>query len=171
MALFNQINTPAAGSPKQGSMDIKTNAIQSAPLDATNDGQFDTVTSNHTQANQPAVNDSDVKLTGLQKAQARIAEMRASGEFNVVRLDPVEKAKANPKSLRAAITAHCFTCCGGGADPGVRQSVRDCKVTACSLHVLRPWQNVLGKSADQMTEEELEDNSGKTEDLIDETEE
>lgn len=118
------------------------------------------------------VDTSSTPLTPLEKAQQKLRELRASGDYVApVRLTPVEKAAKNPKSLRAAITAHCWTCVGQGADPNPRQSVRDCNVLDCSLHPVRPWQKVLGKSADQMTEEEIESAALNGDDAADEDDE
>jgi hypothetical protein len=51
------------------------------------------------------------------------------------RLNPIEKARANPKSLRAAINGKCFDCV-------VEQykEVTHCLVEDCPLWPLRPWQ-------------------------------
>ena len=46
------------------------------------------------------------------KGLAEYREKVASGEIEVVRLNPIEKAKNNPKSLRLAIDAMCFDCMG-----------------------------------------------------------
>ena len=51
------------------------------------------------------------------------------------RLNPSQKAKANPKSLRAAINAHCFEC---GGD--LYKEVTHCPSKDCALWPLRPWQ-------------------------------
>jgi hypothetical protein len=51
------------------------------------------------------------------------------------RFNPIEKAKANPKSLRAAINAHCFEC---GGDQ--YKEVKHCLVEECPLWPHRPWQ-------------------------------
>lgn len=56
------------------------------------------------------------------------------------RLDPVAKAKTKPKSLRLAVTAKCWDCVGGDADPGPRQRIRECGVRRCPLHPVRPYQ-------------------------------
>ena len=50
-------------------------------------------------------------------------------------LNPTEKASARPKSLRMAINAKCWECCGYS-----RNEVKHCGITDCSLHGLRPWQ-------------------------------
>ena len=69
----------------------------------------------------------------------RLAEYRRkleSGEIEKpVVLDPIQKAHANPKSLRAAINGKCFDCvCGNRAE------VTRCNITDCTLHAVRPWQ-------------------------------
>ena len=51
-------------------------------------------------------------------------------------LDPFEKAKLNPKSLRMAINAYCYDCCCEQ-----RSEVRLCPAGGCPLHHLRPWQD------------------------------
>lgn len=53
---------------------------------------------------------------------------------------PAEKARANPKSMRAAVNAKCFECAGDQ-----RSEVTKCELTGCSLHSMRPWQ---GKQTD-----------------------
>ena len=50
-------------------------------------------------------------------------------------LDPFEKAKLNPKSLRMAINAYCYDCCCEQ-----KPEVRFCTAVNCPLHNLRPWQ-------------------------------
>jgi len=51
------------------------------------------------------------------------------------RLNPMQKAKANPKSLRAAVNARCFEC--GGCQ---YKEVILCPVKECPLWPHRPWQ-------------------------------
>jgi hypothetical protein len=78
---------------------------------------------------------------GLAKARLRLAEHKASGQ-SVERLDPVQKAKKNPSSLRLAIIAKCWDCCGAGAD-GIeftKETIRTCKSFSCPLHFQRPYQ-------------------------------
>ena len=50
-------------------------------------------------------------------------------------LNPIEKAKANPKSLRAAINAKCWECSCYS-----RTEVARCTIVKCPLNALRPWQ-------------------------------
>ena len=52
-----------------------------------------------------------------------------------VALNPIEKAKANPKSLRAAINAKCWDCCCGS-----RTEVTRCLSKDCPLWIQRPWK-------------------------------
>lgn len=70
----------------------------------------------------------------LKKAHERMREMREQG-IEVVRLDPIEKARANPKSLRLAINGKCWDCCCGQ-----REEIRRCAMTDCTLHAVRPYQ-------------------------------
>jgi hypothetical protein len=51
------------------------------------------------------------------------------------RLDPIAKAKANPKSLRAAINAKCFDCCCDQY-----KQVTHCLAIDCPLWNVRPWR-------------------------------
>ncbi len=51
------------------------------------------------------------------------------------KMDPIEKAAANPKSLRAAINAKCFDC-----SCRQRREVTLCTVNSCPLFKIRPWQ-------------------------------
>jgi hypothetical protein len=66
---------------------------------------------------------------------------REAGGVAGPRLDPIQKAAANPKSLRLAITAKCWECMGGGLDPGTREAIRSCTSPACPLYPLRPFQS------------------------------
>jgi len=80
----------------------------------------------------------------MQRGQEKMREMRAAG-WKPVHLNPVEQAKANPNSMKAAIKAFCWLCEGADADPGTKVRVRDCAVgDKCPLHPHRPWQNVKG---------------------------
>jgi len=75
-----------------------------------------------------------VQETGLQKARRIQAERRARGEV-IVKLSPVEKAHANPKSLRAAINGKCWDC-----TCGQRLEIARCEITDCTLHAVRPYK-------------------------------
>jgi hypothetical protein len=64
-------------------------------------------------------------MTPLERAQARMREMREQG---------------NPNSLRLAITAKCFECLGGQDAKNIRQEIRECTSTTCPLYPVRPYQ-------------------------------
>ncbi len=49
---------------------------------------------------------------------------------------PMEKALANPKSMRAAVNAMCWDCSGFS-----RPEVKRCEMEKCPLHNFRPWQS------------------------------
>lgn len=49
--------------------------------------------------------------------------------------DPIQKAKDNPKSLRAALNAKCWECACYQ-----RKEVTECTAKDCPLWRLRPWQ-------------------------------
>lgn len=91
----------------------------------------------------------------LLQAQEKMREMRASGWKPVV-LNPREKAKANPKSLKLAIRAHCWECCGGDAKGNnVRQRVHECDlIEKCALWPHRPWQK-LGAAGAQEPDDDI----------------
>lgn len=79
----------------------------------------------------------------LEHARARLAAMRAAGikpEF----LDPIAKSGAHPSSLRLAINAKCWDCCGAGAD-GIaftKTTIHLCTAReTCSLWNHRPYQD------------------------------
>lgn len=75
---------------------------------------------------------------GLQRAQETLAAKRAAGEL--VQLSPLERAAKNPTSLRAAINGKCADCVCWGGDPNPRERIRNCPVTRCPLHAVRPYQ-------------------------------
>jgi len=78
---------------------------------------------------------------GLAKARLKLAEIKASGQ-KVERLDPIEKAKREPGSLRLAVNAKCWDCAGAGAD-GIeftKETIRECTCRTCPLHHQRPYQ-------------------------------
>lgn len=70
----------------------------------------------------------------LEKARAKREEMKAQG-IEVERLDPIEKAKRNPASLRAAINAKCWDC-----TCGQRTEIQNCNCYNCPLWNVRPYQ-------------------------------
>ena len=74
--------------------------------------------------------------SGLEAAKAKRLEMLSRGE-KLCR-DPMEKARKNPKSKRAAINAMCFDCVGGNSDGGWRNLVETCQIENCPLFLHRP---------------------------------
>ena len=78
----------------------------------------------------------------LQRAKEKLQALRDSG-VKIVPLDPSERARRNPKSLRLAITGHCWECCGSGDDGKkfTQETVRLCTArNTCSLWPVRPYQ-------------------------------
>lgn len=75
----------------------------------------------------------------LARAREVAAENRKAG-ISQERRSPIEKAAANPKSLRLAITAKCYDCEGRDSDPNPRGRVRECSIRTCPLWPVRPWQ-------------------------------
>lgn len=68
-----------------------------------------------------------------EKAAEALKQWRESGGV-VERLDPIERAKRNPKSKALAIKAMCYDCAGGS-----KTEVTLCQVTKCPLYNHRPW--------------------------------
>ena len=57
---------------------------------------------------------------------------------------PIEHHLKNQNSRKHAIFAKCFDCCGGGFSTddnrGVRNEIKSCPVTKCSLWNFRPYK-------------------------------
>ena len=70
------------------------------------------------------------------KGLAEYREKVASGEIEVVRLNPIERSNANPTSLRLAINAMCYMCLGNGS----AQEIKNCSDYKCPLHKVRPYR-------------------------------
>ena len=71
----------------------------------------------------------------LQKARAKRTENARSGTKP---LNPIQKAKQNPKSRVFAIVAFCYDCMG--QDSGWRNDVRNCTAPECPLFGFRPYE-------------------------------
>ena len=73
------------------------------------------------------------------KGAAVLAEYREkvrSGEIiRTKQLNPEEKAKANPNSMKCAIAAKCWDC-----TCGQKEEIRLCHITDCSLYNFRPYK-------------------------------
>ena len=83
-------------------------------------------------------------MTAIIAAQKKLAEMREQG-FKPVILNPRDKAKANPTSLKYAIRAHCWECVGADGNENAKLLVKQCGLEdKCSLWPHRPWQDLKG---------------------------
>lgn len=62
----------------------------------------------------------------------------------ITRLTHTQHALGNKSSLRKAVNAKCWDCCGGGLtfaeSKGVRVEIKNCQVTNCSLFNFRPYK-------------------------------
>jgi len=72
--------------------------------------------------------------------------MSSTVEFNSEPKNPIAKSLLNPTSLRSAIDAHCYRCCGGSQDDLragflIIKSIRECKSELCDLIRVRPYQH------------------------------
>ena len=79
---------------------------------------------------------NDSPQSKLQAAAAEYRENLKSGE--IIRsksLNPEEKAKQNPTSMKYAIAAKCFDC-----TCGQRDEIKLCTITDCSLYNFRPYK-------------------------------
>ena len=83
---------------------------------------------------------ADMKALTALSTQRRLE--RAAAGVKVERLDPIEKARRNPKSLRLAINGHCWDCIGAGADPHPKSDIRNCAILECTLWPVRPYQSL-----------------------------
>lgn len=78
--------------------------------------------------------------SAIERAQQRMREMRDLG-IVPERLNPLERARRNPASLRLAITAKCYECLGGEDAKNIRREIRECTSTRCPLYPVRPYQS------------------------------
>ena len=70
------------------------------------------------------------------KALAEYREKVRNGEIiRTKSLNPEEKAKSNPNSMKYAIAAKCFDC-----TCGQRDEIKLCSITDCSLYNFRPYK-------------------------------
>jgi len=85
---------------------------------------------------------SDKQVDPLVLARARYAELRRQGKSKPK--TPIEAHLGHPLSLRLAVTAKCWDCQGGDADPHPRWRIGNCEITDCPLWTVRPWQHKYG---------------------------
>ena len=84
---------------------------------------------------------------GLEAARRRRQELIEAGISPTMK-DPITKARENPQSLRLAVNAKCWDCCGAGADPNPRGAIRECPCSSCPLHPVRPYQKTRSRGDD-----------------------
>lgn len=76
-------------------------------------------------------------LTPLEKARITRQKMIEDGTYQSTRMNPVEKALANPNSKAMAIRAMCYQCVGGER---AVDTIRNCSSHSCALYPHRPYQ-------------------------------
>ena len=76
---------------------------------------------------------SENNMDALKRGRLVYQEKIANGE--IVRLNPTEKAKANPTSMRRAINANCYEC--NGQENWVTRT-RECPTPTCPFYNFRP---------------------------------
>jgi hypothetical protein len=74
-------------------------------------------------------------VKGLQKARAKRAE---NVRLGIKPLNPLQKAKQSPNSMRLAINAQCYDCMG--QESGRRNHIRECPSKNCPLFEFRPYK-------------------------------
>ncbi len=90
-----------------------------------------------------ALMDETANRTNLQAANDARAKIRREGNSSVK--SPIEKAGANPNSLRLAVNAMCFQCEGCDADPCVQWRIGNCNIPDCALYAVRPYRYMRGR--------------------------
>ena len=84
------------------------------------------------------------RLAAAREKAAQIRQAHKEAGIAIVRLNPIEKLKAHPKSMRASINAMCWRCQGEDADPSVQWRIGNCLCTDCALWGFRPHQHTQG---------------------------
>ena len=77
----------------------------------------------------------------FRERMAKAAADRAAAGIElppVEHLNPIERARKNPNSLKMAIAANCWECQGRDADPHPRWRIGNCVSTDCPLWPHRP---------------------------------
>jgi hypothetical protein len=71
-----------------------------------------------------------------------------STQIAVKTINPIQRARLKPKSLRLAVNAQCYDCIYDKSDAGTwRQQVEACPSINCPLYCLRPKPIWLGDTA------------------------
>lgn len=82
-------------------------------------------------------NDLETLGKRLEKAREKKHLLRIKNQSGI---DPILKAKLNPKSKVMAIAAKCCDCVGTSENPGWMSEIRKCPITDCSLYQFRPYK-------------------------------
>lgn len=82
-------------------------------------------------------NDPAQRYEALAKAREKKVLLRLQNESGI---NPILKAKLNPKSKVCAIAAKCCDCVGTNENPGWMTEIRKCPVTSCPLFNFRPYK-------------------------------
>lgn len=88
--------------------------------------------------------ESAEKPLGFRERMIAARAARDAAGMVTERLDPMERARRNPQSLRMAITAKCWDCQGGDDDPHPRWRIGNCTAPECPLYSHRPYQKHTG---------------------------
>jgi hypothetical protein len=84
-------------------------------------------------------------MTEEQKKAMAEGRARKAAQGEVKKMNPLERAQANPKSTRMAINAKCWDCEGGDADAHVGWRIGNCTCEkTCGLYAVRPYQRHKG---------------------------
>jgi hypothetical protein len=94
-------------------------------------------------------------MTSTTSAATPAAAKPLSEKGRKQRMSPLERAQANPQSIKLAVAAYCYNCQDLGTNtPHVTKAcVRDCPAKDCALWPHRGWQAVTTRNADRANPE------------------
>lgn len=87
----------------------------------------------------------DAKSAAFRARMAEANAKRLAAGIVTERLDPIERARRHPNSLKMAIAAKCWDCQGGDHDPHPRWRIGNCTAPECPLYLHRPHQKTFGQ--------------------------
>ena len=79
--------------------------------------------------------DEQARAKGAAALLAYREKLKSGEIIRTKSLNPEEKAKANPNSMKYAIAAKCFDCACGQ-----KEEIKLCTITDCSLYNFRPYK-------------------------------
>lgn len=82
-----------------------------------------------------------VRISALENARAEKQLRRESGEVDK-RRNPLEVHLDDPKSMRKAINANCYDCCG---QENHQKRIKYCNIFDCTFWMLRPYSKNISK--------------------------